>query len=137
MNTNALRATLEKLMESNRISASAWSVKAGKSRNFVSEYLSGRAQDMTLGSIEALAHAIDLSVIDILEQAIHLEEQPKNIHKISQIRRVLGLSIKEFSYRTGIREDALHQIEAFKTKMTDDIVHKISQNLSIPLSEIL
>lgn len=130
-----LRQALQKLMIENNITASAWSIKARKSRNFLGEYLSGRAKDITVGSLEALAFALDLTAQDILIQAV-TNKQQNEFNRIKKIRSVLGLSIHELSRRTNITPELIQKLEASNQNPSQDVAKRISQALKVPLSEI-
>ena len=65
---DAMRHVLSTLMDTHGLNASSWSLQAGKSRNFLTEFMSGRANDMTIGALESLARVIDTTAYDILAQ---------------------------------------------------------------------
>ena len=66
---DALRHVLTQVMDERGLNASSWSLKAGKSRNFLGEFLAGRSHDMTIGSLQALAKAANTDALSLMRKA--------------------------------------------------------------------
>lgn len=135
-NSDEIRFALSQIIDKKGMNSSSWSLKSGKSRNFLTEFMSGRAKDITVGALHDLLISVDIDIKNFFYN-IDRGNEEKKTNELRELRLSLQLSQKEFARIIDISINQLYFLEksfylplplAVKNKIEEKFGFKITNN---------